>query len=70
MIVGMTDDTLRFAPKNGCRFAGRITEWHRNGDGEVNGIVRVEITDPGNTRHKVGDHVDVGIAALACLGER
>lgn len=52
-------------PVTGLHFAGDITTAHRNTpDAPSNGILRIRVTDPGNTRRKRGDEVDV--SANAC----
>lgn len=47
----------------GRRFTGRTVKVHHNPDGRPNGIVRVEILDPGNTWYRIGTRVDVGAVA-------
>ena len=49
---------------HGVKFAGIVRELHRNPDGELNGIARVEITEPGNSWHKTGEVVNIGTVAL------
>ncbi|MET9019229.1 hypothetical protein ABZV93_04540 [Actinopolymorpha sp. NPDC004070] len=43
---------------------GRVTTHHTTHNGEPNGISRVEVLDPQQTRHRVGDVLDVGTLTL------
>jgi hypothetical protein len=58
-------DHVTVIPREGYPWYGIVTVLHVNRDGRLNGIARVMVTDPGNTRYHQGDHVDVGTRTLA-----
>jgi hypothetical protein len=57
-------DTILIVQPELTRYTARVVEHHRNPDGQLNGITRVQVVDPGRSFWRAGLLIDVPTTAL------